>query len=146
MVFSLHTLCVSLCECLHFSVYVYLIKSSNSTGSSGPVDSHLMELCVTAVKFARKQGNIALASRMLGQCCEPPAEHPEGGDLVQSFRMLSLDGPVKEKWGPELEIERAKVLFTAGQWAAVLFSPLSLSRLSPSRLGINRIKDTVLFS
>lgn len=80
-----------------------------------------MELCVTAVKFARKQGNIALASRLLGQCCEPHTEHPEGGgDLLLAFRMLSLDGPVKEKWGPELEIEKAKVLFTAGQYRTCL--------------------------
>lgn len=85
-----------------------------------------MELCVTAVKFARKQGNIALASRLLSQCCEPQVEHPEGGDLLQSFRMLSLEGPVKEKWGPELEIEKAKVLFTAGQsifYISQRFSP-----------------------
>ncbi|XP_062388673.1 serine/threonine-protein kinase SMG1 isoform X3 [Sardina pilchardus] len=101
-------------------------------GSSAPVDSHLMELCVTAVKFARKQGNIALASRLLGQCCEPPAELPEGGDLVHSFRMLSLDGPVKEKWGPELEIERAKVLFTAGQ------SPGAMEMLSSCALSYCR--------
>ncbi|XP_063077660.1 serine/threonine-protein kinase SMG1 isoform X2 [Engraulis encrasicolus] len=104
-------------------------------GSSGAVDSHLMELCVTAVKFARKQGNIALASRLLGQCCEPHTEHPEGGgDLLLAFRMLSLDGPVKEKWGPELEIEKAKVLFTAGQSSGAM-EMLSSCALSYCRSG-----------
>lgn len=78
------------------------------------MDSHLMELCLTAVKFARKQGNIALASRLLAQCSKSPAEDSETPDLVQSFKQLSLEGAVGEKWGPELKIERAKVLFTAG--------------------------------
>lgn len=84
-------------------------------GSSGPVDSHLVELCLTAVKFARKQGNIALATRLLAQCSEASADDPESSDLVQSFRLLSIEGTIAEKWGPELKIERAKVLFTAGE-------------------------------
>ncbi|XP_016124674.1 serine/threonine-protein kinase SMG1-like [Sinocyclocheilus grahami] len=84
-------------------------------GSSAPVDSHLMELCLTAVKFARKQGNIALATRLLSLCNKPSVSDSEGQDLVQSFRQLSLEGTVGEKWGPELEIEKAKVLFAAGQ-------------------------------
>lgn len=79
------------------------------------MDSHLVELCLTAVKFARKQGNISLASRLLAQCSKPPADDPEPADLMQSFRQLSLEGAVAEKWGPELKIERAKVLFTAGE-------------------------------
>lgn len=84
-------------------------------GSSAPVDSHLMELCLTAVKFARKQGNIALATRLLSLCSKPSVDDSEGQDLVQSFRQLSLEGTVGEKWGPELEIEKAKVLFAAGK-------------------------------
>ncbi|XP_016104477.1 serine/threonine-protein kinase SMG1-like isoform X2 [Sinocyclocheilus grahami] len=84
-------------------------------GLSAPVDSHLMELCLTAVKFARKQGNIALATRLLSLCNKPSVGDSEGQDLVQSFRQLSLEGTVGEKWGPELEIEKAKVLFAAGQ-------------------------------
>uniref|UniRef100_A0A8C2D9F8 Serine/threonine-protein kinase SMG1 n=1 Tax=Cyprinus carpio TaxID=7962 RepID=A0A8C2D9F8_CYPCA len=79
------------------------------------VDSHLMELCLTAVKFARKQGNIALTTRLLSLCNKPSVSDSEGQDLVQSFRQLSLEGTVGEKWGPELEIEKAKVLFAAGQ-------------------------------
>uniref|UniRef100_A0A8C2H7E9 non-specific serine/threonine protein kinase n=1 Tax=Cyprinus carpio TaxID=7962 RepID=A0A8C2H7E9_CYPCA len=84
-------------------------------GSSALVDSHLMELCLTAVKFARKQGNIALTTRLLSLCNKPSVSDSEGQDLVQSFRQLSLEGTVGEKWGPELEIEKAKVLFAAGQ-------------------------------
>ncbi|XP_016399751.1 LOW QUALITY PROTEIN: serine/threonine-protein kinase SMG1-like [Sinocyclocheilus rhinocerous] len=84
-------------------------------GLSAPVDSHLMELCLTAVKFARKQGNIALATHLLSLCNKPSVGDSEGQDLVQSFRQLSLEGTVGEKWGPELEIEKAKVLFAAGQ-------------------------------
>lgn len=87
-------------------------------GSSAPIDSHLMELCLTAVKFARKQGNIALATRLLGQCSDTPIKDCSGvADLVNVFKCLSLEGTVGEKWGPELEIEKAKVLCTAGQWA-----------------------------
>lgn len=74
-----------------------------------------MELCLTGVKFARKQGNIALATRLLAQCSQPSGESLESSDLVQSFRQLSLEGAVAEKWGPELKIEKAKVLFTAGE-------------------------------
>lgn len=74
-----------------------------------------MELCLTGVKFARKQGNIALATRLLAQCSKPSADNLETSVLVQSFRQLSLEGAVAEKWGPELKIEKAKVLFTAGE-------------------------------
>lgn len=75
-----------------------------------------MELCLTTVKFARKQGNIALATRLLGQCGTPSASDSEDQDLVQSFKQLSLEGTVGEKWGPDLEIEKAKVLFAAGKF------------------------------
>lgn len=97
-----------------------------------------MELCLTAVKFARKQGNIALATRLLGQCSEGEEEE-EGGEegLSRAFRRLSLAGVVGEKWGPELQIEKAKVLCTAGECVLVfgllvflfthLFLPNSLS-------------------
>ncbi|XP_072549574.1 serine/threonine-protein kinase SMG1 isoform X2 [Salminus brasiliensis] len=103
-------------------------------GTSGPMDSHLMELCLTAVKFARKQGNIALATRLLAQCGKPPTEDLETADLVQSFKQLSLEGAVGEKWGPELKIERAKVLFTAGQSLAAM-EMLSSCALSYCRSG-----------
>ncbi|XP_028842210.1 serine/threonine-protein kinase SMG1 isoform X2 [Denticeps clupeoides] len=83
-------------------------------GSSAPVDSHIMELSLTAVKFARKQGNIALATRLLS-LCSGQSSSTGNHDLVNSFKQLSLEGAVAEKWGAELEIEKAKVLFTAGQ-------------------------------
>ncbi|KAK6476140.1 serine/threonine-protein kinase SMG1-like isoform X1 [Huso huso] len=91
--------------------------SAKLKGSAVPIGSHLMELCLTAVKFARKQGNIALATRLLTQCS---SEVPLGGaatgqDLVNLFKCLSLQGTVGEKWGPELDIEKAKLLYTAGQ-------------------------------
>ncbi|MGH0124211.1 UNVERIFIED_CONTAM: hypothetical protein FKN15_024640 [Acipenser sinensis] len=91
--------------------------STKLKGSAVPIGSHLMELCLTAVKFARKQGNIALATRLLTQCS---SEVPLGGaatgqDLVNLFKCLSLQGTVGEKWGPELDIEKAKLLYTAGQ-------------------------------
>ena len=76
-----------------------------------------MELCLVAVKFARKQGNVALATRLLSQCSNPEAK--TGGDdeqtLASSFRCLNLEGTAVEKWGPELEMEKAKVLYTAGE-------------------------------
>ncbi|CAB1350336.1 unnamed protein product, partial [Coregonus sp. 'balchen'] len=46
-----------------------------------------MELCLTAVKFARKQGNIALATRLLGQC----SEEEEGGEDGLSRKWLLAD-------------------------------------------------------
>ncbi|KAG7459406.1 hypothetical protein MATL_G00210290 [Megalops atlanticus] len=91
-------------------------------GSAVPVDTHLMELCLTAVKFARKRGNVALATRLLGRCSDAP---PGGGSgdgqgVRHLFTRLSLEGAVGEKWGPELEIEKAKVLFAAGQSAVAM--------------------------
>ncbi|XP_035261317.1 serine/threonine-protein kinase SMG1 [Anguilla anguilla] len=104
-------------------------------GSSAPIDSHLMELCLTAVKFARKQGNIALATRLLGQCSDTPIKGCSGvADLLSVFKCLSLEGTVGEKWGPELEIEKAKVLCTAGQTASAM-EMLSLCALSYCRSG-----------
>ncbi|RXM37149.1 Serine/threonine-protein kinase SMG1 [Acipenser ruthenus] len=90
--------------------------SAKLKGSSAPIGPHLMELCLTAVKFARKQGNIALATRLLAQCSEVPVGGAvTGQDLVHLFKTLSLQGSVGEKWGPELDIEKAKLLYTAGQ-------------------------------
>ncbi|XP_076852273.1 serine/threonine-protein kinase SMG1 [Brachyhypopomus gauderio] len=122
--------------CLHALRYTIFQRElyAKLRGSSGPVDAHLMELCLTAVKFARKQGNIALASRLLAQCSEPSAEDMEPTDLAHSFRQLSLEGAVGEKWGPELKIERAKVLFAAGQSAAAM-ETLSSCALSYCRSG-----------
>ena len=74
-----------------------------------------MELCLTAVKFARKKGNIALASRLLNQCSDGTQEDEQQDDLSQAFRRLTLEGTLGEKWGPELQIEKAKVLRTAGE-------------------------------
>ncbi|XP_030645489.1 serine/threonine-protein kinase SMG1 isoform X2 [Chanos chanos] len=103
-------------------------------GSSAPVDSHLVELCLMAVKFARKQGNISLTTRLLSQCRQPSADEPENQDLVQSFKQLNLEGAVGERWGPELEIEKAKVLFTAGQSTSAM-EMLSSCALSYCRSG-----------
>lgn len=108
-------------------------------GSSGPVDSHLVELCLTAVKFARKQGNIALATRLLAQCSKPSTDDTEDSDLVQGFRQLSLEGVVAEKWGPELKIERAKVLFTAGESDCQLEQELTWFSEVPVRLHVNGV-------
>lgn len=74
-----------------------------------------MELCLTTVKFARKKGNIALASRLLSQCKAGTQEDESKDELSQAFRLLALEGTMAEKWGPELQIEKAKVLRTAGQ-------------------------------
>lgn len=74
-----------------------------------------MELCLTAVKFARKKGNIALASRLLSQYSDGTQEEKQKGELSQAFRLLTLEGILAEKWGPELQIEKAKVLRTAGE-------------------------------
>lgn len=77
-----------------------------------------MELCLTAVKFARKKGNIGLASRLLSQCSggthEEKGDEPQD-DLSNTFRRLSLEGTLAEKWGSELQIEKAKVLRNAGE-------------------------------
>lgn len=74
-----------------------------------------MELCLTAVKFARKKGNIALASRLLSQCSDETQEEEQQDELSQAFKCLTLEGTLGEKWGPELKIEKAKVLRTAGE-------------------------------
>ncbi|OXB68877.1 hypothetical protein ASZ78_002292 [Callipepla squamata] len=81
-----------------------------------PIKSHLMELGLTAAKFARKRGNIALATRLLAQCSEVQlGKTTTAQDLVQIFKKLSAPGQIDEKWGPELDIEKTKLLYTAGQ-------------------------------
>lgn len=85
------------------------------SGYSSSADGHLMELCLTAVKFARKTGNISLASRLIRQCGDGAhEEEEEKDDLSFTFRRLNLEGTLGEKWGPELQIEKAKVLRAAG--------------------------------
>ncbi|KAM9291374.1 serine/threonine-protein kinase SMG1 isoform 4-T4 [Morus bassanus] len=79
-----------------------------------PIKSHLMELGLTAAKFARKRGNIALATRLLAQCSEVQlGKTTTAQDLVQHFKKLSAPGQIDEKWGPELDIEKTKLLYTA---------------------------------
>lgn len=84
-------------------------------GYSSTIDGHLTELCLTAVKFSRKKGNIVLASRLLSECSDGTQEDKEQDELSQSFRRLTLEGTLGEKWGPELQIEKAKVLRAAGK-------------------------------
>ncbi|XP_077940467.1 serine/threonine-protein kinase SMG1 isoform X6 [Gasterosteus aculeatus] len=105
-------------------------------GFSSTIDGHLMELCLTAVKFARKKGNIALASRLLSQCSDRTPEEDHLDELNQAFRHLTLEGTLGEKWGPELQIEKAKVLRTAGQSMAAM-EMLSGAALSYCQLGKN---------
>lgn len=95
-------------------------------GYSSSVDGHLLELCLTAVKFARKKGNIALASRLLSQCSDGTQEEEQQDELSQAFRRLTLEGTLREKWGPELQIEKAKVLRTAGDKRETLKSCTTL--------------------
>ncbi|KAK1344851.1 hypothetical protein QTO34_013555 [Cnephaeus nilssonii] len=81
-----------------------------------PIRSHLMELGLTAAKFARKRGNVSLATRLLAQCSEVHlGKTTTAQDLVQHFKKLTTQGQVDEKWGPELDIEKTKLLHTAGQ-------------------------------
>ncbi|XP_023140718.2 serine/threonine-protein kinase SMG1 isoform X2 [Amphiprion ocellaris] len=105
-------------------------------GYSSSIDSHLMELCLTAVKFARKKGNIALASRLLSHCSDGTQEEKPQDELSQAFRRLTLEGTLGEKWGPEVQIEKAKVLRTAGQSLSAM-EMLSSAALSYCRVGKN---------
>ncbi|XP_029946461.1 serine/threonine-protein kinase SMG1 isoform X1 [Salarias fasciatus] len=103
-------------------------------GYPSSVDGHLLELCLTAVKFARKKGNISLASRLLSQCGEPD-EQPSD-ELSRAFRRLSLDGTLGERWGAEVQIEKAKVLRSAGQ-SLTAMEMLSGAALSYCHVGKN---------
>ncbi|GLD61314.1 serine/threonine-protein kinase SMG1 isoform X1 [Lates japonicus] len=105
-------------------------------GYSSSIDGHLVELCLTAVKFARKKGNIALASRLLSQCSDGTQEEKQQDELSQAFRRLTLEGTRGEKWGPELRIEKAKVLRTAGQ-SMTAMEMLSRAALSYCHMGKN---------
>ncbi|XP_068192330.1 serine/threonine-protein kinase SMG1 isoform X2 [Antennarius striatus] len=107
-------------------------------GYSCSIDGHLTELCLTAVKFARKKGNIALASRLLGQCSGGTPEEEPQDELCQAFRLLTLEGTLGEKWGPELQIEKAKVLRTAGQSMKAM-EVLSKATLSFCHVGKNEV-------
>lgn len=63
-----------------------------------PIKSHLMELGLTAAKFARKRGNIALATRLLAQCSEVQlGKTTTAQDLVQHFKKLSAPGQIDRK-------------------------------------------------
>ncbi|KAM4698242.1 serine/threonine-protein kinase SMG1 [Rhinophrynus dorsalis] len=80
------------------------------------IKSHLMELALTAAKCSRKRGNVTLATRLLAQCSEIQlGQIINAQDLVNHFKKLSLQGQMDEKWGPELDIEKAKLLYAAGQ-------------------------------
>lgn len=92
----------------------------SSPGYSPSMDGPLMELCLAGIKCARKKGNIILASRLLNQwndgtTQDQDQEQEQRSDLNQAFKLLSLQGTVGEKWGPELQIEKAKVLRAAGK-------------------------------
>lgn len=95
--------------------YSYEVPFFFCPGYSSSTDGHLTELCLTAVKFARKKGNIVLASRLLRQCGNGSHEDEQEDELSLTFRLLTLEGTLGEKWGPELQIERAKVLRAAGK-------------------------------
>lgn len=112
-----------------------------------------MELGLTAAKFARKRGNIALATRLLAQCSEVQlGRTTTAQDLVQHFKKLSAPGQIDEKWGPELDIEKTKLLYTAGEDLLVMLELLGLlvliTRLIPLygavSLGIDLILLTVV--
>ncbi|XP_073447222.1 serine/threonine-protein kinase SMG1 isoform X3 [Aquarana catesbeiana] len=86
-----------------------------------PIKSHLMELGLTAAKCARKHGNVTLAARLLAQCSEIHlGQLSNAQELVTHFKKLSIHGQMDEKWGPELDIEKAKLLYAAGQSAHAL--------------------------
>ncbi|XP_013880332.1 serine/threonine-protein kinase SMG1 isoform X3 [Austrofundulus limnaeus] len=105
-------------------------------GYSSSINGHLLELCLTAAKFSRKKGNIVLASRLLSQCCDGTQEEKQQEDLCQAFRQLTLEGTLGEKWGPEVQIEKAKVLRTAGQ-SLTAMEMLSRTALSYCHVGKN---------
>nr|XP_046270775.1 serine/threonine-protein kinase SMG1 isoform X2 [Scatophagus argus] len=105
-------------------------------GYSSSIDGCLMELCLTAAKFARKKGNIVLASRLLSQWSEGTQDEGQPDELSQAFKLLSLEGTLGEKWGPELQIEKAKVLRAAGQ-SMTAMEMLSRVALSYCHVGKN---------
>lgn len=83
-----------------------------------------MELGLTAAKFARKRGNVALATRLLAQCSEiQPGKTTTAQDLVHHFKKQLAPIQMDEKWGPELEIEKTKLLYTAGKCRLCNFLP-----------------------
>ncbi|XP_038156782.1 serine/threonine-protein kinase SMG1 [Cyprinodon tularosa] len=122
-------------QALRYSTFQRQLLQNLKKGPSSAVDGHLLELCLTAVKFARKKGNIALASRLLSQCSNGTQEE-KNEDVCQAFKRLSLGGTVGEKWGAEVQMEKAKVLRTAGQ-SVVAMEMLSSAALSYCQLGKN---------
>lgn len=112
-------------------------------GYSPSMDGHLMELCLAGIKCARKKGNIVLASRLLNQWHDgtiqdqdQDQDQEQHSDLGQAFRLLSLQGTVGEKWGSDLQIEKAKVLRAAGQ-SVTAMEMLSAATLSYCHLAKN---------
>ncbi|GCC18493.1 hypothetical protein chiPu_0017960 [Chiloscyllium punctatum] len=101
-------------QALRYTVFQARI-AEKLKGSSTSINGHLMELGLTAVKFARKQGNVLLATKLLEQCSKTSLSGANTTqDLVHLFKQMSLHGTVHEKWGPELDIEKSKLLYTAG--------------------------------
>ncbi|XP_047215191.1 serine/threonine-protein kinase SMG1-like [Girardinichthys multiradiatus] len=122
-------------QTLRYSTFQRQLLQKLQKGYSS-IDGHLLELCLTAAKFARKKGNIALASRLLSQCSDGTQEEKQEDDLCQTSKRLSLEGTVGVKWGPEVQIEKAKVLRTTGQSMAAM-EMLSRAALSYCQLGKN---------
>ncbi|KAG2455286.1 SMG1 kinase, partial [Polypterus senegalus] len=119
---------------LRYTIFQGLL-AAKLTDTKAPISSHLMELSLAAMKIARKQGNVALATRLLAQCSkEPIGPGAAEQDLVHLFKCLSLRGTADEEWGPELEIEKTKLLYTAGQTSAAM-EMLSSCALSYCRAG-----------
>lgn len=115
-----------MCNSCLFNNFVYNVFLSSSEPTV-PIKSHLMELGLTAAKFARKRGNIALATRLLAQCSEVQlGKTTTAQDLVQHFKKLSAPGQIDEKWGPELDIEKTKLLYTAGEYLLIMLQILEL--------------------
>ncbi|XP_037545233.1 serine/threonine-protein kinase SMG1, partial [Nematolebias whitei] len=121
-------------QALRYSMFQRQLLSKLK-GYSSSINGHLLELCLTAAKFSRKKGNIVLACRLLSQCCDGTQEKQKD-DLCLTFRQLSLEGTLGEKWGPEVQIEKAKVLRTAGQ-SLTAMEMLSTTALSYCHVGKN---------
>ncbi|XP_032817004.1 serine/threonine-protein kinase SMG1 isoform X1 [Petromyzon marinus] len=113
------------------------------TGPTIPVDLHVTELRLTAAKFARKRGNVALATRLLTQAAGSSSNTAGKGagvageviagtqDLADLLSGLTLkqDHGGMEKWVAELDIEKAKLLYCMGQTTRAM-EMLSLCALS----------------
>ncbi|CAL9703653.1 unnamed protein product [Knipowitschia caucasica] len=107
-------------QVLRYTTFQKQLLQKFNGSSSSAVNGHLMQLHLTAVKFARKKGNIHLAYRLLNKCAERAPGDSAEEELYSALKRLSLDASLQETWGPELEIEKAKVLRTAGQSTAAM--------------------------